>query len=590
MSELIGFENFRSSEKEILIDLLKITILTGPNSSGKSSLIKAAKLLKQNINTKPLTGLPGRLSFVPDELGHNLSSFRNIINRSSQLQDISFIIPIDLPTLGKDFYGKITYELIQSGHTELNGLKSITVYKASNVPVQLFKLKGEADNFTEFELNPVLFQECLEESFLIFLQKTKELKIGSQTLTFESGRQNIPVSESLENFMIYADRFYSFEKPVMPWFTLFEDGKLADEVKAHDGLHTFRKYFLEEIDEYAKKHNIGDKHIAIHHYFVDLENHFFSFINNSRLSFGIDLIYQSSPSWFEGIRLDFKVDDAIKIPEETIRMIGEFDARIRTLMEVYEALNPIEIGSTCDPSNPNNNDIFTNYINYIGLACIEKCRFYIENFNFADLNRIEQVMLYSNSGSYTAFRIINDYLKSDSWKTNEISTFLRRFNIADDFKIDQTNGVYSISLLKGDNWVSLSELGFGISKIFFCLLALDTYQMVFLEEPESNLHPDYQSKLADIIQSFAKEQRRLVIETHSEYFIRKLQYLVATNKLNKDDVIIYYFNSITDKNKNKPVKAIGIKRDGSLDGEFGKGFFDEASNIIRDLFNLTVYN
>ncbi len=52
--------------------------------------------------------------------------------------------------------------------------------------------------------------------------------------------------------------------------------------------------------------------------------------------------------------------------------------------------------------------------------------------------------------------------------------------------------------------------------------------MVLLEEPESNLHPNLQSKLADfLIDASDRFGIKWVIETHSEYFIRKLQYWTA---------------------------------------------------------------
>ena len=51
---------------------------------------------------------------------------------------------------------------------------------------------------------------------------------------------------------------------------------------------------------------------------------------------------------------------------------------------------------------------------------------------------------------------------------------------------------------------------------------------MLLEEPEANLHPAFQSKLADLFSEVAVDyEQQLIVETHSEYMVRKFQYLVV---------------------------------------------------------------
>ena len=65
---------------------------------------------------------------------------------------------------------------------------------------------------------------------------------------------------------------------------------------------------------------------------------------------------------------------------------------------------------------------------------------------------------------------------------------------------------------------------------------------VIIEEPEINLHPAFQSKLADMFVEAAKVFNiQFIIETHSEYLIRRLQYLTAKKDIKTDDTVIYYF-------------------------------------------------
>ena len=113
-------------------------------------------------------------------------------------------------------------------------------------------------------------------------------------------------------------------------------------------------------------------------------------------------------------------------------------------------------------------------------------------------------------------------------------------------------------------------------------------QVLILEEPESNLHPCLQSLLADLfIDIVSNYNIQLIIETHSEYLIRKLQFLVAKHKISPTSISLNYFNMKYDGNSPFiKVKKIPISLDGRLEEEFGTGFFDEADNIAIQLFDI----
>ena len=111
---------------------------------------------------------------------------------------------------------------------------------------------------------------------------------------------------------------------------------------------------------------------------------------------------------------------------------------------------------------------------------------------------------------------------------------------------------------------------------------------MILEEPEANLHPSLQSKLADLLMYIQeREGVKFTIDTHSEYFIRKLQYLTAKKDLKTEDSVIYYFNDDKYVTNTEPkVKEIFINEDGGLTDSFGPGFFDEATKLQFDLIKL----
>ncbi len=73
------------------------------------------------------------------------------------------------------------------------------------------------------------------------------------------------------------------------------------------------------------------------------------------------------------------------------------------------------------------------------------------------------------------------------------------------------------------------------------LRAADQGRLVYLEEPEIDLHPRAQAKLADILADAAKRGVRVVAETHSTLLLTAIQTLVAKGDLSPDLVKLHWF-------------------------------------------------
>lgn len=155
----------------------------------------------------------------------------------------------------------------------------------------------------------------------------------------------------------------------------------------------------------------------------------------------------------------------------------------------------------------------------------------------------------------------------------------------------------------------LADEGYGITQLVALLLQIDNCIPIFLgcdedtlikehkkvynyepkticvEEPEVHLHPKYQSLLADMfVEAYQKYNIHFIIETHSEYLIRKLQVMVADkeNALSPNDVSLNYVEK--DENGVSTNRQIKIEEDGSLSDSFGAGFYDEADTLAIQLF------
>lgn len=98
--------------------------------------------------------------------------------------------------------------------------------------------------------------------------------------------------------------------------------------------------------------------------------------------------------------------------------------------------------------------------------------------------------------------------------------------------------------------VKLTDVGFGVSQVLPALVQAfyaPRGSTIWMEQPEIHLHPMAQSNLADAfisaVKSYEDEVPRatqLIIETHSEHFLTRLQRRVAEGILSPDDVAVYF--------------------------------------------------
>lgn len=92
--------------------------------------------------------------------------------------------------------------------------------------------------------------------------------------------------------------------------------------------------------------------------------------------------------------------------------------------------------------------------------------------------------------------------------------------------------------------VLITDVGFGVSQILpvlvLCFYAPPGSTLV-LEQPEIHLHPSVQAGLADVfINAIEKRGVQIILESHSEHLLRRLQRRVAEEKIAADDINLYF--------------------------------------------------
>jgi len=101
----------------------------------------------------------------------------------------------------------------------------------------------------------------------------------------------------------------------------------------------------------------------------------------------------------------------------------------------------------------------------------------------------------------------------------------------------------------GEDMLSIAEAGLGISQalpVVVALHAANQGQLLYIEQPESDLHPRAQSAMAEVLANAAKEGKRLVVETHSSLLLLGIQTLVAEGKLPPELVKLHWFTQQED--------------------------------------------
>ncbi len=122
--------------------------------------------------------------------------------------------------------------------------------------------------------------------------------------------------------------------------------------------------------------------------------------------------------------------------------------------------------------------------------------------------------------------------------------------------------------------VSLKDIGFGICQILPVVVecAKAESQIILIEQPEVHIHPRLQANLGDLFAESIDRNNQLIIETHSEHLVLRLQKLIRTGKLKADDVSAL---SVSRRPQGSHVRQIRLDNDGEFIDDWPGGFFPE---------------
>jgi predicted ATPase len=570
-----GVGNFKVFNELTDFELAPITILTGKNNSGKSSLIKALKLFLDDKRSS---------LFRPSE--------RHFYSLDFKQQDLKLGMPNDFINFNdntdEELEKTIEFQIPFSNLLFPNGILNIwyTVNKERETLVRIGAIiRNDKQRVFKYLPSSLIgdgkYKYTLEVNFKYLIDTFNSLQDDELTL-FLRAKLSIPTNSPL------MQRLTEVHKN--------KDHRIILDLHKYQKENIYSPGFLrlgERINLPLEELNQLNDFILIDFLNISGVRNLFepdsTFTQESFPSSSVFTIsgYQEVYRLFqEFINFDGKYNDQIdklsntNVPPISVSFHPVFYILKRILELISENINiQREIAGYLPSIRAKNERLYI----------VSKEGYAIQEFDQKTFNGID-----------FSEKTINEFY----------SQVLKDFEIGDKIEVKTYQQTATeIRIVRNGKEMLLSDLGFGYAQLIPIILKILVtasktklswrykveklpFSKIIIEEPESNLHPDFQAKLADM---FVKASNlfgiQFIIETHSEYLIRRLQYLTAKKDIKPEDISIYYFNNPKHEDvisgKANQVEKIMFDKHGRLNKEFGSGFFDEADNIATELFLLS---
>lgn len=508
MINSVSIKNYKAFSTGQL-ELKPITILLGANSSGKSSLMQLFLLIEQTINNREkyesALKLNGR--FI------NLGEDENLIKdkNSKTLLHLEFgFSAIELCISLKQMLKQVGNDLNRLGRM----IKNIKKEKLEDI-------SGDSN-----------FSEILEK-----------LDAINTSIQFKSSKpQAISKNENSFFDIVLKSNF-------------FIDELWNSNIKIEDRIEKTNELFslltpLEHIYNkqgalgYIFEYNTQTKKIEVKEHYIRIGDQCLLEINTIGLS--SDILNIEILKKYQKEFLKYQKFDSLKLILE-----DNDDILVNKLGEIFNgAYDTIE--SFFDESR----------INYVSPLRAFPQRYYL--LDEANVN----TTLNTQSGTSLA-----ELLKKNEEVSAKVNAWMNKFGLKVSVK-EFKDIIHNIKINQNNLDLDITDVGFGISQVLPILvqgfLSKDK-SLTLIEQPEIHLHPKMQADLADLfidivkVSSRQKKRKKLLIETHSEYILKRLRRRMSEGKLSSNDVAIYF---IEPRNKNKEsacIQKIEISKNGSFD-------------------------
>ena len=596
----IGFSYFRRFAEFPEIDLGDVTILVGGNNSGKSTIVKALLLCVDNLQfmrtyerkrgensilrTKPV------FRFDASEFHDvKVKTFARAIHRQSfEIPDPETGEPLELISSLITFrftLGQFKFEFKISGDRDYN--KGIATGNVESITITDLKSRVRYANYYSTH---VMSYEVLGE------RKEKSLRF-MLICELKAAYDALEDAKAEDNLDEIAKQSAAIDKIKNQIDTLSESNfdavmaKMDDDLEVQAFISKLENGSSDEYEEYIRENEaeaksesegLNEDEITEDETAISRREVSASY----EMPLGIDLS-SDEPVVLNVIDniIHFALTKGAKPKYNDGEDPGEYAARMQEymLLESYrqEMMQDVR---TMRLSMADLMDLLSNLnVEYISAHAANQNTLY----NTADRN---------DHIAQTVHEFYREKILTGEKEYEFVKRWMQKFEIGIDFDITSIEGeAYQVRIKDADGTtVPLADKGMGSIQMMILLLRLATIlrrnrnrnveTTIIIEEPEQNLHPKMQSLLADLFHEVSKEYGcHFLIETHSEYLVRKTQVIVSEQN----------YPDEADLKENNPFKVYYLpdegepyemkyKTTGRFENSFGEGFFDEAgkANLI----------
>lgn len=579
----IGFNNFRRFANFPEMDLGDITLLVGGNNSGKSTLVKTlllcidnARLMTAGTKDNVFRSLSPKFRFDANDWHDvKVKTFsRAIHNRPTHSLDL-LDDELSLPTQMRFIFtlGVFKFVLIVSGDRDKDEV-------TGNVDYISIEDRGNMVQYTISYADRTMSYSVLgstteRETLVKRLYKDYVSAKESLESLSEAGDDIAAISAQSEKVASLEKQIEEFVNPDGEELPEDFDYEQALKKQFRDFLKT--RYTSTSWD--MPLEDYGD--VIYENLLVHAIGNFIGFANNPG---------QAQPTGIEDP--------------------NEYGAAMQAWMYVQDARQALR--QEVDKIRKSKSEL-ASLLNSIGIEYITA--------HAANQNTIYNTADRNDYIAQTVHEFVRAKIAPGQEEFNFVTEWMSKFGIGSNFEIIPIDGeAYRVKIKDEEGYVvNLADKGMGSIQMMILLLRLATilrtyepqhmiilspedeirYPVVIIEEPEQNLHPKVQSLLADLFLYLNKNYHcKFVVETHSEYLIRKTQVIVANENYEDEDALkennpfmVYYFDG---ENVKRPYFPMEYELSGAFKNKFGEGFFDEASKwdmtIIRKEFELKKKN
>jgi len=260
--------------------------------------------------------------------------------------------------------------------------------------------------------------------------------------------------------------------------------------------------------------------------------------------------------------------------------------------EILNYFNESNTLFNCFTNNDDCKEKTSTIISYMVNVLIESLRYLKQDFSETAINYVSPLrahpkryyMLDKAKTNITLDTLdgddVADVLKNNTQVTRSVNRWLEKFDLKINVK-EFKEVVHHLVVKQNEVDLDITDVGFGISQVLPVIIQgflSKNNSVTIIEQPEIHLHPKMQADLADLFVDIVKlkGKKKLIIETHSEYILKRLRKKIAKGEIKAEDVAICSFYPQSN-GKGAEIKSLDIAP---------KGYFEYPADFYDDeLFN-----